>query len=173
MGSNTVTAGAIYCDMTVVKTVGDSVAMQVQTTPGTPFTITARIASGLPATGQKSITGLVLRNSTSGRLYTVGSYLSNSGAYALVSTWGGPTSINSNPFNNPYGLIQYFRLVVTATTVSAYVSVDGSAWQLLDTTTIASYLTATGGSMDQVGWFADDTLATDGHALLYWFRRTA
>lgn len=124
--------------------------------PGTGSTqITARFRLGLQGTG--AIEGLLLRNSSNGRIlaaFANGTYNSyqprsstyNGGTFNADLTGGAGSTGTSEA-------TLWLRIVVSsAGAVSVFFSFNGYSWFPQGTTTLATYITAAGGSADQVGF---------------------
>lgn len=127
----------------------------VQTPPATPYTLTAR-TSGFINTGIEGVAGVILRNSTNGRCLF---FYRHSDRNIYVQQWSALNTFNATILTGPSDALfmpeaaVYFAFHVEASgTISFYFSGNGAHWDLLGTTTVATYLTASGGgSLDQIG----------------------
>lgn len=119
------------------------------------FTMTARMALLDPYYAGFYTTCLFARNSSNGRIVVFGSY--NSDTQPLVQNWtsftGFSSDVNTRP--NLYGYSAnhpWRRITLAAGTLSYQGSPDGDVWTTVVTSTVASFLTAAGGTLDQVGF---------------------
>lgn len=125
------------------------------------FTLTAKIKPTWPFTGGNYENSIILRNNTNGRLMH---WAQDSGTTRMVisiwsayATWAG--DVFSGSTDTPWW--PWRRVVLAAGTLSFQVSVDGDVWYQIFTYALATYLTAAGGNLDQVGfggWSQNGTL---------------
>jgi hypothetical protein len=124
--------------------------------PAGDFTLTARLKPTNPRIGTGYQEGLMLRNSTNGRVVYFGNY--NVGQQYLVQNWGSLLAFSGNVIGptSYYELaaLPWKRITKVAGVLEFWVSADGDTWTTLGTTaTVASFLTAAGGgTLDQVGF---------------------
>lgn len=119
--------------------------------PTTPYTITVRGQHLYPDMGNSYGLCIILRNNTSGRISIFGDYQNNQ---ILVQNW---TAYNT--FSATVGILTlpmlletpWRRLVNDGTTLSWEISTDKVTWEVITTATIASFMTATGGTIDEIG----------------------
>lgn len=127
----------------------------VLTPPGTPYSVYMR--ANIDATTVSSTTqfGMVLRNSTSGRFlfHSVYNLVNNSPNRAWQS-WSSATAFNGTTSSaTMWNMPPWFKADVTSTTATPYISYDGWNWSAAGTAvTLSAYLTATGGTLDQIGF---------------------
>jgi hypothetical protein len=117
------------------------------------------------------VAGVVLRNSTAGRTLLCGPFISaaanqmlltrytNAGLSADVSTSG--TALTNRGA---------YRFSVAGGDASCQFSVDGRSWGTLATESLATYLTAAGGSVDQAGFALNVYEARASALVVDWFR---
>lgn len=154
----------------------NSVRMRVKTAPSTPYTITAAFTvvtfdsgSGSHATNW----GLVWRQTSDGKLITVGLQTGNTGLLRVASfDWASPT--DGAPATNFVYLTNYLsvgwlRITDNGTNRISQISGDGQHWVTLLTEGRTTFLTA-----DQVGFFAyqSTTTAPEGIATLLSWQET-
>lgn len=144
------------------------------TAPATPFCVTFRFTNWGGQSNGEYGGGVVVRNSSNGRMavLTVGS--NNSGQW-LFQTWSSVTAFNATVATSTFPYhhrTDYGALSVDASgNVNAYYSADGVHWQLLGTTTLAAYVTAAGGTADQIGyWHFGSTGTRNVFSLLEYYR---
>jgi hypothetical protein len=146
-----------------------------QNLPSTPFSYYARIdfllaSSDSITTGIYGEAGFALRNSTSGRVVTGKVRFErvagdeNIVYHAGVQRWQSVTTVNSDVAtrfdNSP---IRWIRIDVTSTGFTLHASKDGRRFVQVASDTFASYVTATGGSVDKFGIFARSSLTGTFH----------
>lgn len=156
-----------------------------QNVPGADFTVIAKLYPALPVTADSYTAGLVLVNSTSGRLVTLHYRSGNTFNAIRVGRWNSTTSFNATVITSAGGGASsspmppilapiFFKIVTTASkaTLNFYISGDGYSWIPLGTETVATFLTATGGTMDKMGIFmdAESSSFTPIEMTLYHFR---
>lgn len=118
--------------------------------PGSSWTLTMRSRPMTPHNAVVHQRCIMMRNSTSGRLVV----FSDPGTPNIgMSRWASYTAFNANIFTyQAYNAdMPWRRIVCNGTTLTAWTSVDGQDWFQIGSETIATYLTATGGTLDQVG----------------------
>ena len=118
-----------------------------QAAPATPYDIVCRVQIGGDTGGQA---GLVLRNSTSAKLVTLGVYMPAGGQGGVINqNWTNPTTFNSNIYVLPWPppLAQWLRIHNDGTNLTFYISFNGSEWAQLSAVTLASFIS----SADKVG----------------------
>ena len=130
-------------------------AARVATPPSTPFTVTA-LSSVYGLSNAELGWGICLRNSSNNRMLVL--YETPSSSVIAFQSWADITTFNGaiDSVSNPNYYRQspvYLAVHVSAGgTVTAYWSSNGANWlALATTTTLGAYLTAAGGSLDQVG----------------------
>lgn len=118
--------------------------------PGASWTITIRARHMSPNAGVVHTCLIMVRNSTNGRLLTFGD---TNGTNIGIGRWSSYTANNAVPVSQGAQLAQlpWRRVVCNGTTLVFSASPDGQDWGVIGTETIATYLTATGGTLDQVG----------------------
>lgn len=135
--------------------------------PVTQRVYTLRIAGTMEASTGVPGVGFVLRNSSNGRLLSAG-LVQNSSADNFYTNleWFSGTGFVAGASSRATRLQKmWFRIIVTSGgNVTFQSSMDGEYWSTGQTTTFAAYLTAAGGSVDQVGFAAKHN--NGGSALL-------
>lgn len=157
-GSSTGTGTATGINIVTQLNNGGTAGLSIlkKSAPTAPYDIYARFSFELLPINFSQV-GIILRNSTSGRLY-LWALAWDAGAFAyLGQRWASATSYTSdtntsNAMN--WGHTIWLRMNVTSTTITLYTSYDGFSWMSHGTETISSYLTATGGSADEIGFCA-------------------
>lgn len=131
--------------------------------PSTPFSYYAKIRSSLGSSSANtsnvgSQIGFALINTTSGRIIQpcisqqrVSGDEQNTYAYAIERYSSVTTDTGATNIRYEVVPISWLRIDVTSTGVTVYGSVDGRRWTSKFTETFASYVTATGGSVDKFG----------------------
>lgn len=122
---------------TTQVTSGNGINALVKSPLGADWTVTYQYALGNHAAGSGvDMTGVVIRNSVTGRLYLCGLNGTNG-----ISVWAysSPTAWNSGPggktINATYGTIwTRVQYVSATTTLSFYYSIDGFTWELIYST---------------------------------------
>jgi hypothetical protein len=132
---------------------GDKTIARMKAVPTAPFTITVRIRQTPHNTTGDS--GIILYNSTSGRSLRM---LQLTTAQFFSQQWAAFDTFNANIASGPTivacDLAAWMRVTVDGSgNVSFFYSRDGAFWKALGTTTLATYLTAAGGTLDKVGVF--------------------
>lgn len=98
--------------------------------------------------------GIILRNSTSGRML-FGGFGSTSATQINIQLQrlASATSINANPTNYAHWApSKWLKFDVTSTTAELFASTDGYDWTGLATETLATYVEAAGGTVDEIGF---------------------
>lgn len=125
--------------------------LYLKAAPGsTPYDLTTRFKHHIDSSAQQSQAGIVLRNSTSGKIVIFG-MTSQTNSNVLAQNWNSATSFNSTIFNVamwPSGPTPWFSINNDGTTLTFSISEDGWNWHKAGaTSTLASFLS----SADQVG----------------------
>ena len=131
-------------------TTGTNLILQVHPTDPTPHTIRAAVFSQF---SQKDFlgTGICLRNSTSGAVWTVGVR----GANLEVCEYASPTTLTTVHFSAPWvqAQPQWYKIYDSGTSTTFSVSVDGYYWTALFTGASPVY--------DEAGlWVSNENSAT-------------
>lgn len=124
-------------------------------TPGAPFTASFRVDGfvGVPVPTEMGI-GIALRNSSNGRMLFI--YRNAADGVTYVQTWSDINTFNGALITGPGSSLlprpSYMAITVTGGgTVEFWVSANGLIWESLGTTTLATYIEASGGTADQIG----------------------
>jgi hypothetical protein len=120
--------------------------------PATPYSVTVRAMPVSNRHGGTSRMCVVLRNSTSGRLITFGKqddFNLYAQRWAAYSTGGGNILLQGGVFSR---VLPWLRISNDGTTLTFQCSPDGDNWFTYTTEALATYITATGGSVDEVGF---------------------
>jgi hypothetical protein len=146
-GTATVTAMAGGVEVWGPAVAGNNVRALVQAAPATPYTITAMILA-MHKRVNYAESGLLFRESASGKLQTVG--LQNS--TIRVTNLNSPTTWVTNAAQGPYyaGNLLWLRITDDGTDRAFAYSFDGYIFTTFYTVGRTSFLTA-----DQVGFFVD------------------
>jgi hypothetical protein len=138
---------------------GRSIAA-LQTPPAAPYTVTARVNvwSGMVATSAEQYGGLILRNSSNGRSMIAFRYWDrNLYTQTFTDMDGGGSGTVSGPGDMMFmpNSALYFAVNVDGSgNIQFYYSGDGAQWEPFGSaTTAGAFLTAAGGTIDQVGLF--------------------
>lgn len=143
-------------------------AALVKTAPATPYSVFMRFKLN-PRMQQFTSGGVLLRNSTSGRLLAVTcSSRGNEGVVTANNVWqlavmferfSSATTFNANTAVTPgshWTCPQWLRVDVTSTTATVAFSEDGLGWDYNvvsgTSETLSTYLNASGGTLDQIGF---------------------
>lgn len=128
----------------------------VKAVPGsTPYDVYARIADLQPFASEA---GIILRNSTSGRLIFMGMWQND----LVVSRWTSLTAFNANLINSAAhkGAPSWWRIHNDGTNLTFLFSHSGLDWlQFNLTEALATFVNAAGGTVDQQGF----VVSTDGN----------
>jgi hypothetical protein len=155
-----------------------NVQMIVQTLPSAPwgFTTKAEI-NAIPSSTAGHRAGLVLRESATGKLITLDLFtgLYGSGPFGFgieidINSWTSPTVLNTNlAFSWAVSYAsQYFKITLTSTTLTFWISGFGNGWLPIYTEAITAHFTT---APNQIGLYAEsnDSNSTDG--IFSFFRR--
>jgi len=125
--------------------------------PATPYQMIVRAPYSRAATTTSAYNrALILRNSSNGRLMIFGAYSTGWAG----QTWSSYTAFNGNMTGSPsfndtlFTLLNahlWWRLRNDGTTVFFEWSPEGYIWNTITSEALASYLTAAGGTADQIG----------------------
>lgn len=117
------------------------------------FTVTVRLRPTLMVpNGNHYQSCLIIRNSTNDRQVVFGDWTGNT--QTLVQNWTTNAAFSGNvvaPVTCNTAAFPWRRVVCTAGTMSFEASPDGVTWTSIGTATLASFLTAAGGTADKVG----------------------
>lgn len=141
------TTGIILSDPT---STGNMRTLVTATPAGTNFDVYSRIADMQPFASEA---GLILRNSTSGRVIFLGMWQNN----LVFSRWSSLTAFNANLINSAAHkrTPSWWRFHIDATKITAMISTNGLDWLSLTTTELlATFINAAGGAVDQAGFVA-------------------
>lgn len=129
-----------------------------QNAPATPYSVYIRLQGDAEYVNGTGV-GIVLRNSTSGRfnLLCFNSSTTSGTLQRILQRWASATSFNANVLSavNVWGMTRWLKVDVSATGITGCsTSQDGVNWNSLSgfTETFATYVTATGGSVDKIGF---------------------
>lgn len=121
--------------------------------PATPYTIILRGAPVNPQQVNGYFNSIILRNNTSGRILISGVYQNTN---YLLQAWSSYAAFNSNvlapvfcPFLNS---TPWQKLENDGVNLRWYLSPDGDDWRLMVSTTLAAYINAAGGTVDEIGF---------------------
>lgn len=135
-------------------------AAALQTPPAAPYTVTTRLSgwSGLLNGSAEQYIGLILRNSSNGRSMIAFRYFDrNLYIQAFTDMNGAGGSTVAGPTDNMFmpNSSLYFAVNVDGSgNIQYYYSGDGAQWEPFGSaTTAGAFLTAAGGTIDQVGIF--------------------
>jgi hypothetical protein len=130
-------------------------AFMYKTPPAAPYSIYAKWRPTFASAINFSQMGLMLYNSTSGRNESLQNYSQASAPnwqYAL-QRWSSISAYNSNiALAGIASPTPWLRMDVTSTQWTAFISANGWDWYQGSTTAFSGYLTATGGTVDRVGF---------------------
>lgn len=134
--------------------VNDKVIGRFKTPPSTPFQIDVRVRqTPHNATGEAGIMLYNTTNSRSLRLFQLTTGQFHSQQWSAFETFN--AGIASSPTGIAFDLHGWLRVTVDGSgNVAFFFSTDGAYFKALGTTTLATYLTATGGSLDEIGVYA-------------------
>lgn len=112
--------------------------------------------------------GVALRNSTSSRLILFSAQIATTTQF-LIQRWTNETTFSANAItlnaNSVLGTTPWFRVARVSGVLTFYISPDGLNWLSLGTETITTFLTATGGTLDQAGFSANIVTGTFSNLL--------
>lgn len=154
-------AGALGVVAPAFGAITNNFALLVQAAPATTYSFAMTWNPGAiewGGTNSGPAIALIIRNSSNGRFLSFAN-----GATAAAGTranglthWSSPTVINSSIVNfNTLDPVQGMRVDMTATTWTFYTGdAEGFSWRVsaMFTGNLATYLTAAGGTVDQVGF---------------------
>lgn len=130
---------------------GDKFIGRFKSPPSAPFTLTCRVRHTPHNT--TSEVGLILHNTSNNRnlrMACVATRQVFSQSWSNLETFG--ATIGTGPTGSVSNLHIWLRISVDGSgNVAFYWSNDGAYWKTCGTTTLATYLTASGGSLDEVG----------------------
>jgi hypothetical protein len=151
---------------------GDKVLARLKVAPVAPFTLTARVRqTQANALGEA---GLILYNSTTNRslrvlLLTTGRVFSQQ--WSALETFNATIATGVAVVGHPAMI--WLRITVTALgAVSFFFSFDGVFFKAIGTTTLATYLTAAGGTLDEVGVHARANGVDTSAACFHFYRES-
>jgi hypothetical protein len=154
-GDASVTDGTAAMALVVPGNASANVRGFVKSTPSTPFSVYMRVQT--MGVGSLSQVGILLRNSTNGRLVFYNYYNNSSTAQVPRSSFSrftSATAFSSTPMDHAWtDFPLWLRADVTSTTITFFASMNGLDWyQEATTETISAFLTAAGGgTLDQYG----------------------
>lgn len=125
-----------------------------QATPGALWTATALIQSNQPWVNFNSV-GIGVRDNATGRIQNFGIFCNSAGTlpHLVINRWSAIDTFVSNDVNTPWAGIQpnpiWVRVILTATDLELWLSVDGENFTLVSSIGKNSYVA----SIDQVGVF--------------------
>lgn len=138
---------------------GPNVASQIRfvrkngAPPATPYTIYLRGAPVKPVQTNGYFNSIILRNNTSGRILISGNYQNSN---FLVQQWSSYAAFNANvlaPAFSPFlDSTPWQKLENDGVNLRWYLSPDGDDWWLIASTTLAAYINAAGGTVDEIGF---------------------
>lgn len=135
------------------------------------FTLTTR-AWGIIPQSVSYANAVVCRNSTNGRIVILADYNINQ---ILVQNWTNYTTFSANVLSAVsypgWRSFPWKRLVYDGTNLTWYISPDGNTFHQIATATVASFLTASGGSFDQVGIGIMRTNSEDALSIFHSYTR--
>lgn len=139
---------------------------RLRSAPATPCTIVTRLRH-TPENASEA--GLILRNSTNNRNLRLMS-LHDSATY--FQSWSTASAFNAGIGFEAFGARHiWFKYIITAAgSIRAYHSLDGGMWKHIGSTTKNAYITAAGGSVNQVGvYHRGQHNADDSGSTFYYF----
>lgn len=171
-GDATATDGTAAFILSAPANASASWRIQQQATPSVPFNIYMRVESYIAQAASPQI-GIVLRNSTSGRLLVwtwYGNSATTSDPNLAFARWTSATAFSANLINR--GVVtppKWLRVNVTSTTVTVYHGFNGLDWvQEATTELLATFLNASGGTLDNIGFGAQVQNAAAVHFVSSW-----
>jgi len=146
------TTAGIVVNPAVHSGAAPTLQLLVQSPPTAPFDIYARFNWETPSLQFAEI-GMVCYNSSNGRLVKCTLLQDNSPFQWFLQRWTNPTTFSATPATTIAMSHAHFwmRMHVTSTVISFYVSPNGYSWRKIFDETIATFLTAAGGSLDKIG----------------------
>ncbi len=136
-----------YGKMILPSVTGDNMRVLVQSKPAGDFTMTMKLQKLFTPWNNYFNAGLVMRDSTSGRLIMWGLCKRSTFEGAHYMKFSSPTVFSSEPFLRAFSEFKYLRCRFVGITVYADFSYDGSNWIQHYSETITSFLTG----FDQIG----------------------
>lgn len=134
-GTTTATDGTTGIILTDTVASAANFRIMEQVTPSTPFSLYCHFGM-VPISSQA---GLILRDSSGGKLYMLGKFQNQ----LIITVWNSVSSFAGNRIlANAWEDTPWFRVDVTSTTITAFVSSNGLDWFQIHVETIASFLTA-------------------------------
>ncbi len=142
--------------LTTIGNASANIRILKQAAPTAPYTVYMRAMMQQNASPNAAF-GIILRNSTSGRLLYHNWYSPGATPNVIWQRWASATSFNAN-INTGIGQVYipvWFRVDVTSTTARPYISSNGWDWVASGSLeTLSTYVTATGGTVDEIGFGA-------------------
>jgi len=159
------TFGGVYLEAAAAA--GEDVKIRKKAAPATPYTITAGFIPNMAIINSATI-GIGFRQSSDGKLVTLGLQCSGNTLPLLVEKYNSPTSANSAYINNaviPSASILWLQISDNGTNRICRFSLDGRHFLQIHTVGRTDFLTA-----DEVFFFANSLQATYaiGITLLSW-----
>jgi hypothetical protein len=168
-GTATKIATADYVGIKDTDAGGDQVRMLVKSTPATPFTITAAFyTSGVGGGSWGYSGGLVLRQSSDGKLIVIGRSHVSGASYFLLQSFTNATTWSANQAyitstSSAMSHLHWVRYVDNGTNRYWYLSVDGINFNELKNESRTTFLTA-----NQIGLYVDAFDSNASTTLVYW-----
>lgn len=151
--------------MTVPIGAGANWRYRKKTIPSAPYTVTVYLWGMMPGYDHQ-VSGLVLRDSGSGKIVNFGQYMNSSGSWIALSKWDSPSSYNSDyDSHHRVGSIpRWLRIRDDNTNRFFEYSFDGIFWIQRNTGTIGrtDFITP-----DEIGWGGDHEF-NSGSGHLIW-----
>lgn len=139
------TYGLIY-DSAGVTTAGIRFAKWTGVIPATPYSIITKSKSIICTDTGSYSTGIVLRNSSTGRIVIAGNY---NVSQELVQNWTAYATFSSNIFlKSVFDKFVWRKVTNDGTNLDFYCSADSFYWYKYATTTLASFIS----SVDEIGF---------------------
>lgn len=153
-GVATITDGSYGIVLDSVSSGGANIRfVRTNSAVGSTWTMTMRTASHTALNGTGYSCAMIARNSSNGRLLISGIY-NNSNQY-VIQRWSSYAAYSGNvmaPVSVPAASWYWWRMVNDGTNITYWMSADGYTWSTFRTEALASFITAAGGSVDQVGF---------------------
>lgn len=147
---------------------GDRVRGLIQTAPTGSYTIACKVKALMPLSNFLGA-GLLLRDSSTGRLILLQLGRRSTNTYIHFLKMNSPTSWNTDTYLAEWDPnIEYLKLSITGNDIIAMVSLDGSCWTEVSRTTISSFFT----SITHIGLhvFRNNNGAQKHYGIFEWFR---
>lgn len=115
--------------------------------------------------------GFCVRNSANGKVLSIAKVRFGTGYALEVDRWTSTTAFSANQFTwsnsatHEIGDSPWFKIASDGTTLTFYISANGTDWAQLYSETIAAFL----GGVDQVGLFMDQENASDITGVVDWY----